>query len=67
MTTSEPHSEESIMGLPEACRRASELNREQEARRTCTRYVVVGQPVGACDGRHQVVARTVRSGAKDRG
>jgi hypothetical protein len=47
------------MGIQEACRRASELNREQEAKGTCTRYVVVAQPVGACGGEHQVVARSV--------
>jgi hypothetical protein len=49
------------MGIQEACRKASELNRAQEASGSHTRYVVVSQPIGACDGDHQVVARTVRA------
>lgn len=50
------------MGLREACRQASELNREQEANGTRTRFVVVANPVGSCGGDYQVVARVVRSG-----
>jgi hypothetical protein len=39
---------------------ASELNREQEASGTHTRYVVVANPVGSCGGDYQVVSRKVR-------
>jgi hypothetical protein len=49
------------MGLPEAYQRASELNREQEASGTRTRFVVVAQPIGSCGGDYQVVARRVRT------
>jgi hypothetical protein len=50
------------MRLREACQRASELNREQQANGTRTRFVVVANPVGSCGGDYQVVARQVRSG-----
>jgi hypothetical protein len=49
------------MRLREAFQRASELNREQEASGTSTRFVVVANPVGSCGGDYQVVSRQVRS------
>jgi hypothetical protein len=49
------------MRLREACQRASELNREQEASGTRTRFVVVAHPIGSCGGDYQVVARRVRN------
>ena len=48
------------MRLQEAYRRASRLNREQEASGTSTRYVVVANPIGSCDGDHQVIPRKIR-------
>ncbi len=51
------------MGLREACQRASELNREQQASGTRTRFVVVANPVGSCGGDYQVVSRLVREAA----
>jgi hypothetical protein len=48
------------MRLQEAYRQASQLNRAQEASGSQTRYVVVANPIGSCDGDHQVVARKVR-------
>ena len=48
------------MRLQEAYQRASQLNREQEANGSCTRYVVVSNPIGSCDGDHQVIPRKVR-------
>lgn len=59
-------SEERRMEIREALRRASELNRQQEAKGTCTRYVVVAEPVGACGGSHQVVSRTIRPRTRSR-
>jgi hypothetical protein len=49
------------MRLREACQRASELNREQEASGTRTRFVVVANPLGSCGGDYQVVSRLIRS------
>jgi hypothetical protein len=49
------------MRLREACKRASMLNREQEASGTRTRFVVVANPVGSCGGDYQVVSRVIRS------
>jgi hypothetical protein len=49
------------MSLPEACKRASELNRAQEASGTHTRFVVVAHPIGSCGGDYQVVSRHVRA------
>jgi hypothetical protein len=48
------------MRLGEACQKASQLNREQEASGTRTRFVVVANPVGSCGGDYQVVSRLVR-------
>jgi hypothetical protein len=49
------------MSLPDACQKAYELNREQEASGTRTRFVVVANPVGTCGGDYQVVSRRVRA------
>ena len=49
------------MKLREACEKASEFNREQEACGSPMRYVVVAKPIGACGGDYQLVTREVRS------
>jgi hypothetical protein len=49
------------MRLREACERASEFNRQQEASGTTTRFVVVANPVGSCGGDYQVVSRLIRT------
>jgi hypothetical protein len=54
------------MKLPDACRKASELNRAEEAGGTATRYVVVAHPIGSCGGDYQVVSRRVRGAAHPR-
>ena len=48
------------MTLGDACQKASQLNRAQEASGSRTRYVVVANPIGSWDGDHQIVRRTVR-------
>ncbi len=47
------------MKLREACEKASEFNREQEASGSASRYVVVAKPIGACGGDYQLIERTV--------
>jgi hypothetical protein len=47
------------MTLQDAYEKAAELNREEESRGSSKRYVVVGDPVGSCDGRYQLVPRRV--------
>lgn len=49
------------MRLDEACRKAEELNRREQARESETRYVVVSDPIGSFDANYQVIARRVRS------
>jgi hypothetical protein len=48
------------MRIDEACQRARELNRTEEAKGTSTRYVVVADPIGSSDCNYQVIARRVR-------
>jgi hypothetical protein len=48
------------MRIDEACQRARELNRTEEAKGTATRYVVVADPVGSFDCNYKVIARRVR-------
>jgi hypothetical protein len=45
--------------LREACRKAAEKNRAEKSRGSARRFVVVGDPVGSCDGRYQLVPRQV--------
>ena len=47
------------MTLQDACEKAAGLNREEEARGTARRFVVVADPVGSCDGRYQLVEREI--------
>jgi hypothetical protein len=49
------------MTLQDACAKAADLNREEEARGTTKRFVVVADPVGSCDGRYQLVPRQVEA------
>jgi hypothetical protein len=48
------------MRIDEACQRARNLNRAEEAKGTETRYVVVADPIGSSDCNYQVIARRVR-------
>ncbi|HEX6116677.1 MAG TPA: hypothetical protein VFY99_06215 [Solirubrobacterales bacterium] len=47
------------MTLQDACEKAAVLNREEEARGSAKRFVVVADPVGSWDGRYQLVPRQV--------
>ena len=47
------------MTLQDACEKAAALNRDEEARGTSRRYVVVADPVGSWDGRYQLVPREI--------
>jgi hypothetical protein len=48
-----------LMTITEACKRASELNREQETQGSSTRYVVLTHAMGSMGCDYQVVARRV--------
>jgi hypothetical protein len=48
-----------LMRIDEACRKASELNRDEQARGTATRYIVLTFPNGAMGSDYQVVPRRV--------
>jgi hypothetical protein len=48
------------MTINEACQRARDLNRTEEAKGTATRYVVVSDPIGTPDCKYQVISRRVR-------
>jgi len=52
------------MTLRDACQKADHLNREAEACGSRTRYVVVAEPIGSCDGRYQLVTRKVGAAAR---
>ena len=52
------------MQLREACEKASEANREQEASGSTTRYVVVAKPIGSCGGDYQLVQRKIRESSR---
>lgn len=53
------------MSVREACEKASQLNREQEANGSSTRFVVVAHPIGSCGGDYRVVPRQVRAGRRE--
>jgi hypothetical protein len=47
------------MTLRDAHRKATNLNREEEASGSSTRYVVVAEPIGSCGGNYQLVRRRI--------